>query len=290
MNSNCESHTTPIKTLEGEGQFSKHLQAVCICLAIAMAPLLTACSKNESDMKITYILPDGTRTSDLQKIKEAEAKFEVSGHETVPNEAKRLHEEGRELGAKQNYMVAAAMFEKASSLAPDWPYPKYDLAYMRLMLGDAKNALVLYKEVDRMSPKGFFTAKTAIWTLEREASGAFPEHTYWAYVLGEALGMPQRRELMEKMINKVPTFAPAWKELFYLSENDPNRDAYLAKALSLNPDADTYGICKINFASRIAGKGDIESAKKILTELISDEASTSGNVTLAKAILHNLVN
>ena len=53
-------------------------------------------------------------------------------------------------------------------LAPDWPYPVYDAAFTYLLQGDSLKAEERYAEVDRMAPRGFFTAKTSLDCLRRD--------------------------------------------------------------------------------------------------------------------------
>ncbi len=45
-----------------------------------------------------------------------------------------------------------------------------------------QQALKYYKMADSLEPKGFYTAKTAVYALEGERSGKFPAGTYAAFL------------------------------------------------------------------------------------------------------------
>jgi hypothetical protein len=41
----------------------------------------------------------------------------------------RLHKQARQAGGAGDYKKAITLLERASSLAPAWPYPVYDAAF-----------------------------------------------------------------------------------------------------------------------------------------------------------------
>jgi tetratricopeptide (TPR) repeat protein len=95
-------------------------------------------------------------------------RYEVVGSSNVPREARSLHEKAREAGGKGNYKKCIELLEKASVLAPQWPYPVYDRAYTHLLMKDFDSARRDYDETVRLSPRGFFTAITALDILRRK--------------------------------------------------------------------------------------------------------------------------
>ena len=64
----------------------------------------------------------------------------------VPAEAEVLHQQGRRAGAAGEYDKALALLQRASSLAPNWPYPVYDMAYTFLLIHDTANATRCYRK------------------------------------------------------------------------------------------------------------------------------------------------
>jgi hypothetical protein len=79
--------------------------------------------------------------------------------------------------------------------------------------GDYENALKHYQLTDKIEPKGFYTSKTALHTLEREISGDLAKGIYKAYVSLESVGNEaEKLEMIKLLIEKFPDFAPGWKE------------------------------------------------------------------------------
>ena len=67
--------------------------------------------------------------------------WEIRSDKAVPAEAMKLHEMGRIAGQKGESESALSYFQKASELAPDWPYPTYDAAFTYLLLNNFEKAL-----------------------------------------------------------------------------------------------------------------------------------------------------
>jgi len=201
-----------------------------------------------------------------------------------------LHEQGRLFGGQGDYAKAVAAFEQASRLAPQWPYPVYDLAYTRLLEGKLEEALAGYSQVDKLEPRGFFTTKTAIWTLERERSGQFGLGTYLAYLSIESAQPESKKvEIARKLVEKFPDFAPGWKELGLAAENSDEALRCFERGLSANPDAETYGMLQINKAIRLSNAGKRDEAVTILGELALDPKSSLASAQMAKTTLANFI-
>jgi tetratricopeptide (TPR) repeat protein len=96
----------------------------------------------------------------------------------VSEEAKSLHQQARQEGGKGNYENALSLLEQASRLAPQWPYPVYDMAFTLLLLRDFEGAREYYTKTLALSPRGFITAITALDTLDKEHRGELPSGTY----------------------------------------------------------------------------------------------------------------
>jgi tetratricopeptide (TPR) repeat protein len=167
-------------------------------------------------------------------------RWEVVGNWEVPVEAESLHEQARQAGAAGDYTKALALLRRASVLAPGWPYPIYDMAYTFLLMKNADNARKYYRKTVELAPRGFFTAITALDTLERERKGDLQAGTYLAYLSLEWTDdQGTRAELLRKMVATVPRFAPAWKDLAAILDNDTQRLAAIQRGLTADPDPET---------------------------------------------------
>jgi len=229
----------------------------------------------------------------MEDLREATGTFrwEVVGKWEVPVEAESLHEQARQAGAKGDYTKALALLRRASVLAPGWPYPIYDMAYTFLLMKNAHNARKYYRKTVELAPRGFFTAITALDTLEREQKGDLQAGTYLAYLSLEWTDDPATRtELLRKMVTKVPRFAPAWKDLAATLDNDIQKLAAIERGLAVDPDPETKGMLLINKALALNRAGDRGRAIKLLGELALDANSTCSTEHLAKASLALIVN
>jgi hypothetical protein len=103
-----------------------------------------------------------------------------------------------------------------------------------------------------------------------------------AYVSLEWAAPEERVELIEQLTQKLPAFAPAWKEKALLTEAPEGKLSLIDKALSLKPDAETYGILMLNKAAALQQTLGEAAALEIVDSLIASDSSTTGTRTLAK--------
>ena len=193
----------------------------------------------------------------------------------IPEEANKLHQQARQFGASGEYEKAIAALTQAQSLAPDWPYPPYDMAFTYLLMNDMEKAREFYEKTVELSPRGFFTALTALDTLNREASGEFPEGTYAAYMSLEWTQDPQQKsDIVNAFMERLPQFAPAWKEYALQCDNLPDKLEAIEKGLAAQPDLETKGMLLINKALALSQQGDQAAAKEILGNLALDPNSS----------------
>lgn len=256
---------------------------------------MTACDSKQGsedvsakvETKVVFRSEDGkVLTSDDLKAAEGQVSYEIPGVMEIPEEARRLHQEARQLGASGGYMDALEKLAKARALAPSWPYPVYDSAFTYLMMNDFAKARELYGETMKLSPRGFFTAITALDALNREASGDLPVGTYLAYLSIEWIDDPaQKAKMARSLVEKCPGFAPAWKSHAVLCEDPEERIDALEKGLAANPDKETKGILLINKALHLSGQGEKGRAIEILGSVALDRETTLGNEHLAKQAL-----
>ncbi len=257
-------------------------------LLVAIASLFGCKKQSESD-RVEYTLPGGKKTSDVRDLKDGTLTYQISGGgQKVPERAKELHRQARAKGESGDYASAIKLLRQASEIAPNWAYPYYDMAFTYLLQGDVTNALLNYRETDRLEPRGFFTAKTALWTLERENNGTFPKGTYLAYVSLEWTEPDKKRDMIQQMTTHVPAFAPGWKERAWMESDSDKQLAFIEKALALDPDPETYGICVLNKATRLGSAGKTTEARRIIEELATNDSSTISAKALAKEALKTL--
>jgi tetratricopeptide (TPR) repeat protein len=217
--------------------------------------------------------------------------FEIVGGENVPARAKDLHQQARAAGGRGDCQKAIALLRSASDAAPRWPYPVYDTAYTYLLLKEFDNARLYYRKTLDLSPRGFFTAITALDTLEREQKGEFPAGLYLAYLSLEWIDDGGERAAMVRQLTEgQPGFAPGWKERAVLAPTDAERLDAIAKGLAAKPDAETKGLLLINKALALNQQGDRDGAVKVLGQLALDPQSTFATEHLAKVTLGTFVN
>ncbi len=139
--------------------------------------------------------------------------WEIKDQRKISEKAIELLNIGRSYGQKGNNKLAIQNFENAIQLAPKWPYPYYELAYTHLLSNKYKEAYKYYKIVDQLAPRGFFTAKTAVFYLGKEERDELPEGIYLYYLSYEWTNDSKKKfEIVENIINKFPSFAPAWEK------------------------------------------------------------------------------
>ena len=165
---------------------------------------------------------------------------------TVPIAAEALHQQAREAGGRGEYEKAIELLQRASEPAPGGLTPP-DRAFTHMLMSDFDGARKYYQRTLELSPRGFFAAMTALHTLEREKNGDLPVGTYLAYVSLEWMQDAAKREhAVREMVERIPQFAPAWKEFASLCDDEGERLAAIENGLAANPDAGTKGMLNIS--------------------------------------------
>ena len=130
----------------------------------------------------------------------------------MPTEAESLHKQARRAGGSGDYKKAVTLLEHACKLAPQWPYPAYDMAFTYLLMKDTENARKHYHKTVELAPRGFFTAITALDSLVREENGELPAGTLRRVpVLGVMDDPGKKAETVRQLVKRIPPFAPGWK-------------------------------------------------------------------------------
>lgn len=247
--------------------------------------------KNENSNHLIFKDENGNSIS-LSNLEGVTGRYDwqIIGNENIPNNAIILHQEARQLGGQGKYDEGIAKLKEANQIAPNWAYPVYDMAYTYLLKRDFENALKYYELTDQLEPKGFFTAKTAYWSLKKEEEGIFPQGMYLAYMQIEWQNSEEEKlRIAHAILEKFPNYAPAWKVIAGKAGDSNQRLDAIKKGLELNPDLETKGMLQINQALIYNVQGNTESAKKILGELIFNQESTVANIEMAKFVLKSIV-
>lgn len=217
------------------------------------------------------------------------ATWEIKSERSVSKKALDYHNKGRQYGQQGDYEKSIEFLTKATETDTKWAYPVYDMAYTYMLMGNSEKAFELYKKVDSMSPRGFFTTKTAIYTLTGEAKGVFPKGLYMAYLSLEWMEPKKKSEAVLNLVNNLPNYAPAWKEVVTLSGSDEAALTAIENGLKANPDKETYGVLMVNKALIMHRNGKEKDAINILGQLALNKESSLATEKIAKQTLSNLL-
>jgi len=229
-------------------------------------------------------------TKDELNKAEGAVRWEMTSTRTVPDDAKVLHQMGRSSGEKGDYGASLAFFEKASELAPDWPYPVYDAAFTYMLLHDFDNALAYYERADKMAPRGFFDVQTAVEALRREEKGELPRGLYLYFTLIEGEGDPEKQhEQYAALTEQFPKFAPAWQKLASLETDQAARLTALENGLAASPDPQTKGYLVVNKALALANLEKKDDAIGLLNSLLLDTETPVNIEAMARITLANIL-
>ena len=254
----------------------------------------------EPQDKLVLTLPDGRKLTQADLVGLAgqmnvkdgrlvgvtgSVRYEIIGAGNVPSKAHELHEQGRIAGGRAEYTKAIGYFEEAARLAPEWPYPVYDRAFTHLLMGDAEGARTYYAKTVELAPRGFFTAITALDSLEKEKAGELPIGTYLKLLSLEWTHGEEREKLVRELVEQVPQFAPGWKEFAGMCESDDERLRAIEQGLQAKPDRGTREMLLINKALAMNIKGERNAALQLLGELALDPKSTLSTEQSAKAAI-----
>ena len=260
------------------------LAVAALFVAVGVAPSM---AEEPATVDIVFRDADGrTLTHDQIQGVSGTFRYEIVGSAGVPAEAVAMHAQAREAGSRGDYEQAISLLELTADLAPRWPYPVYDMAFTYLLMKDAASSLKFYEKTVELAPRGFFTAITALDALSREKKGELPPGTYMAFLSLDWIDDAQKKSAAARQLTRaVPAFAPGWKELAALTDDDTERLAAIDSGLNAEPDAETHGMLLIDRALVLNKQGSYEQAVEILGALALDPESTVGTEHLAKATL-----
>lgn len=207
----------------------------------------------------------------------------------VSREAQALHQQGREAGSAGDPVRALELFNRARQLAPDWAYPPYDMAFTYLLHDYLEQAEQWYEVVDQLEPRGFFTAKTSLDTVRRERAGELPQGFARAFAMLDWEPPDRQRIALQRIVERHPSFAPAWQKLAAVTDDDDARLEMLDRGLAAQPDDETYGVLVSNKALLLDRRGQRAEARRLVRDLLADPRCTAGTEATTKAFCADLL-
>lgn len=205
----------------------------------------------------------------------------------VSERAKQLHAQGRKHGEAGEFEQALRYFHEAEKAAPNWPLPLYDMGLTFLFIKADDRALETFTKLDAVAPLGMLGSKRILDSLRREKDGRVPEGTLSEFLAIEQLRDVQEvRRKMQALTQKAPGFAPAWQELAMTEEKPEEAEKLIAKALSLEPDAETRGSLLVHKAILMWRRGEVDAARKLLRELLADPTTLPTTAADARELLN----
>ncbi|BDD04594.1 hypothetical protein [Aureibacter tunicatorum] len=196
--------------------------------------------------------------------------------------AKELFAQGKSLASDKLFEEAIFSYEDAAKLAPEWPEPLYEIAFIYLIQTKFDRALEFYHKVDALRPGGYFTTKVAIWGLEMEVQKKYPEGLYVAFAQVDWTKNKTRRlEILEEIVEKFPDYAPAWRKLSDELELPEDRMIAINRGLECEDlDIESSGGLLINKALVTQMLGDKQGAKQQLKALKQTSMSDNNRETV----------
>jgi Flp pilus assembly protein TadD len=186
-------------------------------------------------------------------------------------------EQGMRRGGAADFSAAEVSFREAARLAPEEPYPHYELGYTLALMGRHDEALDELRRSEELS-RGFFMVETEIWISEQALSGSIDESV--VAMLRELqrivdAGGAQSDEaaaLSARVIEAAPDCALGHfhrgKALFM---RDPAAaDEALRRCIELHPDDSTAINAKAHVAILCELSGRNEEAQTIQQGILSD--------------------
>ncbi|MDY7232784.1 tetratricopeptide repeat protein [Hyalangium rubrum] len=258
----------------------RRLLVLCATLAC-----VGGCSCEGKPAPIASVIDSGPAASKAQPAPPAAQ--EPPAEAPVPEQAMQLHSQGREHGEAGRYDEALQAFQQAQAAAPSWPMPLYDTGYTFVLMGETAKALLVYEQVDKLSPQGFSQSKKMLDSLRREQDGRVPKGTLREYFEVQRLrDLDEVRRRLEALTKKAPAFVLAWQDLA-MSAEDPAEGAGLVdKTLALQPDVETRGELLVHKGVLLQRRGDGEAARKQFQAVIDDASLLPSTHALAREMLN----
>jgi Flp pilus assembly protein TadD len=180
-------------------------------------------------------------------------------------------------GAASDFPGAEASFREAVRLAPDEPYPRYELGYTLALVGRHEEALKEFRRTEQLS-RGFFLVETEISMCEQLLSGSIDvevlEMLRSLQLLVDSGGAQGEDAvtLSRRVIELAPECALGH---FYLGKALLDRDPQAAeealrRCVELDPDDTTAINAKSHLGILRQQAGQEDEARRIWATIASD--------------------
>lgn len=192
---------------------------------------------------------------------------------------RELFEKGMAFGGASDFKKAEDCFRQAIRLAPNEPYPHYELGYTLSLLGRHKEALQEFETTDRLA-RGFFLVQTEAYLSKQLLLGEIDEHVL------ENLRRLQRLTdtragagdeavaVSREVISSAPQCALGH---FYLGKaligiDDYAAERALQKCIDLGPDDTTAINAKFHLGLLCRKRGEEQAALRIWSGIMAEYA------------------
>jgi tetratricopeptide (TPR) repeat protein len=189
---------------------------------------------------------------------------------------KKQFGKGRNAGSSGELESAVSYFKRATEIAPDEPYPHYELAYTLSKLGQYAEALREFEQTEKLS-RGFFIVQTELFIhqelLDKRIDEPVLSKLRQIQKITDTQGSqhPEIVTFSNEVIDKAPEFPLGYYYLgqaVFPGERERSENAF-KKCMDLSPD-ETTSIYALNFLALFAElAGDVETAKKIWVDLLA---------------------
>ncbi len=183
-------------------------------------------------------------------------------------------EKGMRFGGASKLSEAEASFREAARLAPEEPYPHYELGYTLTLVGRHEEALEEFRLTEQLI-RGFLMVETEIFLCEQFLSGSIDSSVLEMIRALQRLtdeGRMQSDEavaLSRKVVEAAPECALGHFHLGKaLFERDPQAgEAALRRCVELHPDDTTEINAKWHIGALRRQAGQEEEARRIWREI-----------------------
>lgn len=189
---------------------------------------------------------------------------------------KEPFDRGMSIGDAGDIRGALPHFRQAARLAPDEPYPHYELGYTLFLIGEVEPALAAFRRTNELL-EGFFLVQTEIYMCEAVLAGVLDTESIAILRRIQNLtdtGEGQNQEaasLSRALIGRAPTCALGHYYLgkALVSEDGAQSEGALRRCLELNPD-DTVAIDALtHIGAHRSQAGDPEAARAIWLDVVT---------------------
>ncbi|MGK7909801.1 MAG: tetratricopeptide repeat protein [Synechococcus sp.] len=181
---------------------------------------------------------------------------------------------GMRAGKLGDFEKAESNFRAAIAMAPDEPYPHYELGYTMLLQRDYEEALAEFRRTNELA-RGFFQVQAEIYMCEQLLAGEIDEHVMSLIQRLQQMseGKTATGKQAEEVARDIIRFSPncALGHLYLgkaLLRKDPvQAEASLERCLELTPDETTAIDAQSHIGLLWSNDGRSSDARQLWSEL-----------------------